>query len=395
MLFVVCSGSAFARDINGYNVESYYNVNNNGTGTQFTTTIKTTSAPSTLYIVVDAVVNIDKGDIFNTVLKITPNEAESIELYSTELFNTSWNRIDSVYGSFDGSSVYIEDITAPRNLKAIRYTFVVTNPVYTKKDDTPTDTGFYFYLDGKKYTYSSSMTWNNYCSNSATSWPLQVVTDEDNIEYLAINVDGEWYYVKNPSGNFTKGSDTIIKGGSYKTSYAMFGITYEYNFAIDSFSAEVVDEGGLLSNIIGWVKKIADSVTELPSKIVEGIGQKLTQLKDGLLEGIKNLFIPNEEQVLDLRNRFEELLASRFGAVYESSEIIDDFANAFQQEASISTPSNLSGTTSTSQPPKVKGTPDKLTVTVGKEILLPLSAVDIDASCWNAFAKSSIISDDS
>lgn len=68
----------------------------------------------------------------------------------------------------------------------------------------------------------------------------------------------------------------------------------------------------------GWLEGIWSGISELPGKII-----------NGLIDGLKGLFIPSENDILDMKSRWESLLSDRFGAVYDSISIIDDWANAF------------------------------------------------------------------
>lgn len=97
-------------------------------------------------------------------------------------------------------------------------------------------------------------------------------------------------------------------------------------------------------------KKAANGIKELPQKIGETVGAKLMELGEWIIEKIKGLFIPSEESIVELKDKFEQLLNNRFGAVYDAADIIDDFANSFSYtntDNSITIPDvklNLAGT---------------------------------------------------
>ena len=76
--------------------------------------------------------------------------------------------------------------------------------------------------------------------------------------------------------------------------------------------------------------KIDASTQTLSDKLGEvkdGISNKLTEIKNDLLEGIKSFFIPSDEVMEEIDDEWDELLSSRFGALYEVSDIITEFAN--------------------------------------------------------------------
>lgn len=90
-----------------------------------------------------------------------------------------------------------------------------------------------------------------------------------------------------------------------------------FNVIVDTESVEA----GLLSGIIGWIKNIYDTIVNLPSKIWEFIS-----------EGLKGLFVPDEDSVAEYKDRFDGLLADKFGAVYQVVNLLfeswDDIKNA-------------------------------------------------------------------
>lgn len=68
----------------------------------------------------------------------------------------------------------------------------------------------------------------------------------------------------------------------------------------------------------GFLERIWNGITELPGKIVTGIK-----------EAIQDLFVPDAEAIASQKDKWEGLLADRFGAVYEAGTIAEDFAAAF------------------------------------------------------------------
>lgn len=73
-------------------------------------------------------------------------------------------------------------------------------------------------------------------------------------------------------------------------------------------------------------KNIFDKILELPSKIAEAI---------------KGLFVPSEEDMSEYKDKWDALLADRFGAVYEAGAIITDTLGslkASEQQGYISVP---------------------------------------------------------
>ena len=78
----------------------------------------------------------------------------------------------------------------------------------------------------------------------------------------------------------------------------------------------------LLGRISRVVRNIWNSIVELPERIVY-------HLKGGL----QTLFVPTESDLTELKDKFAALLDDRFGAVYDSTQIISDFSNTFVSQS--------------------------------------------------------------
>lgn len=72
--------------------------------------------------------------------------------------------------------------------------------------------------------------------------------------------------------------------------------------------------------IFGTVKNIFDSLSELPSKIANAISGFFTTLKDGIIDGLKFLFIPSENLFDNLKDKF----FSKFGFISQLSSLVYD-----------------------------------------------------------------------
>lgn len=119
--------------------------------------------------------------------------------------------------------------------------------------------------------------------------------------------------------------------------------TYEFK-AID-------DTKGLLGSIIELIQNIITGITELPSKIanslktffdnivnaVTNIGNliknAIVDLGNFLIDGIKNLFIPTEDDITAMQDKWNTLLEDRFGALYQVIDLIHDYASAFTEQS--------------------------------------------------------------
>lgn len=70
--------------------------------------------------------------------------------------------------------------------------------------------------------------------------------------------------------------------------------------------------------VLGFFSRILDAILNLPTTLVEGI---------------KNLFMPSQDEALEFRDKMDALLAERLGPAYEASDIIEDFAYSLGNSA--------------------------------------------------------------
>lgn len=83
-----------------------------------------------------------------------------------------------------------------------------------------------------------------------------------------------------------------------------------------------------LSDIESSVGNVGDKVDQGNTKL-DNLIEKITSLPDRILDGIKSLFVPDADAMAAQHEKWNELLSDRFGAVYESADIIDEIAESF------------------------------------------------------------------
>lgn len=128
-----------------------------------------------------------------------------------------------------------------------------------------------------------------------------------------------------------------------------FGDTDKYSFK--SLSTGLVLMMSEISNNLG---SVVTNATENANRIIQNTTQKVDEVKQGVTE-VKDSVVETKNSILDLPNKikdmliglvvpddetinakyaeFDELLASRFGLIYQSADIIHDFAESFQTQA--------------------------------------------------------------
>ncbi len=142
------------------------------------------------------------------------------------------------------------------------------------------------------------------------------------------------------------------------TVFNTYGSSATYYVTVSSDACKIIQSGslsdeGLIDGIIEWLKSILQSIQELPDKIgvwINNVITAITELPDKILEGIKGLFIPTEEEMTAIKDKFDLLMQERFGALYEAGSFISDFVKNFKYQGEkneIAFPSvsiNLKGT---------------------------------------------------
>ncbi len=116
-------------------------------------------------------------------------------------------------------------------------------------------------------------------------------------------------------------SSVTIKLKITDPSYTM-ATYYGYYFFVTSVVSSEIDEGTFSSRILRSLKSVWNSILNLPERIWHHFEN-----------GFKSLFIPTESNISALSDKFESLLDERFGAVYDSTQIVDDFANSFVSQS--------------------------------------------------------------
>lgn len=162
--------------------------------------------------------------------------------------------------------------------------------------------------------------------------------------------------------SFTITSDVPLSSHNGHMSTVM-GISYmgeydgdnKHNLTIQQPS----EEAGLLQGIWGELTSgfnaLGDKLSGVWTAITDGftnMGNKLTDVFNSIKElpskiwgfienGLKSLFVPSEEKIVDMKSQWEELLSSKYGAVWEVVQITFgswENINANDQKNSISVP---------------------------------------------------------
>ena len=78
---------------------------------------------------------------------------------------------------------------------------------------------------------------------------------------------------------------------------------------------------GLLGSIIAWLMSIRDGISNVASSIASLPGK----IADLIIEGIKGLFIPSEEDITAMKAKYQTLLEERLGFIYQVFDLVLGF----------------------------------------------------------------------
>lgn len=106
----------------------------------------------------------------------------------------------------------------------------------------------------------------------------------------------------------------------------------------DSIGESFANLGNKLTELKdGFINKITELKTSFENKItdlkesfqakIDELKQGLIDLKDNLIEGIKSLFVPDEQAILDWKESLNTLLKNHLGIIYTCSELLTDTLN--------------------------------------------------------------------
>lgn len=90
-------------------------------------------------------------------------------------------------------------------------------------------------------------------------------------------------------------------------------------------------EQGLFATLFGWLSGIKDGISNVVSGIASGftnVVNAITSLPGLIIDGIKNLFIPSEDDLTALQTKYEDMLEQKLGFVWQAGTILTNFANS-------------------------------------------------------------------
>lgn len=241
---------------------------------------------------------------------------DSFETYGTEegvliVYTDTYpynSYIPSVYTGVGKSVDYSRSIYyAPRFSYSSPGNISFNSSSSVKRNLSASYTGFAFdnYNSDKFPVYSGP------ASNYTSSYILASNVDIYN-QYGVLVQEGNYHTLL----NYFNGTLDASKIIDFSGSEAAPGVT-DPTYEDSKIGKEQLETS---KGIFGTVKNIFDSLSELPSKIANAISGFFTTLKDGIIDGLKFLFIPSENLFDNLKDKF----FSKFGFISQLSSLVYD-----------------------------------------------------------------------
>lgn len=278
---------------------------------------------------------------------VKTQSADSVD-YSTPEFN--WSHQDMYVNFYDGCdstmSVVVRDWVPNLSLSARLNILCGSNT----------------YSDTVELLYSES----DDCFYNIFDFHYELLSDSSFVANVEFLLDDTVVYTS-PFSYFTVAGGSGGSGDSGESSgstdSAVMDLLEEVDVSIYEVQTALSDVHESIDSVSEQVGAVQDQLEGVQDSIEEGnsilgdISDGITSLPERIMDGIKGLFVPDEEEMAGIKDQWSELLADRFGAVYESVVIIDDFVSAFTDQ----------------------GVQDTITF---PSVTIPLSGVDFTLGGW-------------
>lgn len=252
-----------------------------------------------------------------SMLSVIPAYAMEDEEYEIDYYLSHYEREEAGYGI--SMLAYPEDISYPtwETYKSMRANLP------TKYGEVALDT--YFITQSNYYNSSYGYTWLIACDSSTTTLKVnnnlgdQTIKSSGGSYYLFYWTDSGWFYygtgtsymIKRSTSEGTRHiySNTTLGGGPGRLGDYSLALSSDSSLGYDgSDDTGIVDGsgststdkdyGGILDTIVGWLKDIFDSIVGLPGK---------------LLDGIKEIFIPDTAEIDKILDDLVSEVEGKFG----------------------------------------------------------------------------------
>lgn len=357
------SVSASAINIDGYDVFTNVYDPQLGDYKEFENTLSLSVSEKSVRIIFDIHLPevIEKNTVFDLAVDFNIGQYLSISEWNGggTMYDSNWNQLDGTLPGIVQNGKLIESqIIASGNVKFIRYVFDIYNPTWHIINSSGFDgvnlsgTTWLFNSTISKPTegvyLSSPYSQNLHCIiMNRECYPTYKFVSRDLYYSFYVYADNERFRMHDLEGHvieyslstlenktitFYSGFDPsplfipwLQSNATLQSSSNTQAVLYTFDFAVTSVTlTQEKEDTGIFAGIFGWVKKIFNAILDIPNLI----GNKLTEFGNWLINQIEGLFIPSEESIIQIKDKFESLLADRFGAAYQAVEIVDQFGQA-------------------------------------------------------------------
>ena len=226
--------------------------------------------------------------------------------------------------SVETKTVWFDNFAPSGSVVNYTTTYSITTDDLIVKEPEPTD------IIIEKLYYDTNL---NYGGSN------HLIYKPDNCRALIFYSNGKMQYIDNIAYNY---AETIIsftpqtsvdhieiiftskRTNSSGLTASVSGGLGEYTSAGDSGFNVIIkqtpEDTGLLKGIIEWLKGIKDGITNLFNSIAE----LPAKIWDFISNGLKSLFVPTEDFIVQFKNDMDTMLENKLGAVYQVVNILTD-----------------------------------------------------------------------
>lgn len=107
----------------------------------------------------------------------------------------------------------------------------------------------------------------------------------------------------------------IVVSGQY--------MTIEHD--VHTINITPVSEAGAVSSILEYIKNLPTNIKNSLKSLFDGITNAISNAVNSILEGIKTLFVPTESDITAYKDKWDQLLQQRFGALYQCVSLVQSY----------------------------------------------------------------------
>lgn len=166
-------------------------------------------------------------------------------------------------------------------------------------------------------------------TNISQKWSLNLTIENLPKDIIGVNVEVR-YIPKDAFNNTVTGRAQPFANCYMTRQWVGYTSTSEFSLYLDEAT------NGLLGGILDIVRNIKDGVTDTVSTLTSGFSNVVSSITElpskiwSFIEnGLKALFVPTEQDMTSIKEDWDNLLSDRFGGLYQSVQLIDDYASTF------------------------------------------------------------------